>query len=329
VTRFSVIGSGAMGCAVAYLLSNNGHQVLIWTRRPEVAESINHSHRNDYYLPGVHLNLSISATTSLEETMDYSENLILAVPSSAINEIIKKLEPYKRPKKILSVIKGVDLQNKQRISQTFTDSLEFSEDDYAVLSGPNFASELVINMPSITVVASKSRDTAGFFKESLVSKNLVIEITHDVTGVEISSVLKNIFALAMGIVDGLGFGSNTRGAIFTQCIRDAQAIGGVGFNIDNNTIYGPACLGDAITTGFSTKSRNYLLGLILAKSSASSPMNSFISEGKNNISFVKEIIENKGIVAPSIDFIHRIIEGENAYKSFSIFWEYIHQLNDR
>jgi glycerol-3-phosphate dehydrogenase (NAD(P)+) len=329
VARFSVIGSGAMGCAVAYLLSNNGHQVLIWTRRLEVAESINCSHRNDFYLPGVHLNHSISATTSLEETMDYSENLILAVPSGAINEIIKKLEPLKRPKKVLSVIKGLDLHNKQRISQTFSNSLGFSENAYAVLSGPNFASELVMSIPSVTVVASKSKDTAGFFKKSLASKNLVIEITGDVAGVEISSVLKNIFALAMGIVDGLGFGANTRGAIFTQCIKDAQVIGEAGFNVDPKTIYGPACLGDAITTGFSTKSRNYLLGLILAKSSASSPMNGFISEGKNNISFVKEIIDAKGIEAPSIDFIHRIIGGGNSYKSFSILWENIDQLTDK
>jgi glycerol-3-phosphate dehydrogenase (NAD(P)+) len=328
MTRFSIIGSGAMGCAVAYLLSKNDHQVRIWTRRPEIEDSINNNQRNDFYLPGVHLNHSISATTSLEETIDFSENLILAVPSNAINMIIDKLKPHRRPKKVLSVIKGVDLHNKQRISQTFIDMLKFPNEDYALLSGPNFASELVRNTPSMTVIASKSNETAHFFKESLTSKYLIIEMTHDVAGVEISSVLKNIFALAMGIVDGLGFGANTRGVIFTQCIRDAIVIGKTGFNINQNTIYGPACLGDAITTGFSTKSRNHLLGLILAKSSASSPMNSFISEGKNNISFIKEIIDEKGIVAPSIEFIHRIILGENSYKSFSIFWEEIRQLID-
>lgn len=328
--NFTILGSGAMGTAISVLLSKNEHNVKIWTRRNSIVESINISHTNERYIRGISLSSRITATTSLNDALLYSENLILAVPSDAINEVLSKIiHINKAPEYILSVIKGLDLKNKTYISKTVVDRMSFPENHYATLSGPNFASELVTNTPSITVIASTSKKTANFFKKALSTKNLLILTSSDLTGVELSSVLKNIFALAIGIVDGLGFGANTRGMIFTQCITDAITIGVSGFDVNLTTILGPACLGDAITTGFSTKSRNYLTGLVLAKSNGTPPSHSFLSEGKNNISFVKEIVDQKGLSVPIIDFINRIIKGKNASESFSLLWKDLFNLSNR
>ena len=171
------------------------------------------------------------------------------------------------------------------------------------------------------VIASSGRSTLSLFKEALKTEHLIIYTSDDVVGVEISSVLKNIIAITMGIVDGLGFGANTRGAVFTLCVAEALKLGVEVFGAKPETIMGPACLGDAITTGFSSKSRNYLLGLLLAKkASLGKSDNSFICEGKNNIRLVKDLVDKQEIDAPITEFVWQIINGVNAYQAFSNLW---------
>ena len=132
----------------------------------------------------------------------------------------------------------------------------------------------------------------------------------------------------MGIVDGLGFGANTRGAVFTLCVAEALKLGVEVFGANPETIMGPACLGDAITTGFSNKSRNYLLGLLLAKkASLGNSDNSFICEGKNNINIVRGLVAKYRINAPITEFVWQIINGTNAYQAFSHLWSNMKSLH--
>lgn len=326
MTDFVVIGGGSMGTAVAYLLANNPkNNVLIWLRNQNKVNAINSSNSNSEYLPGLILPKNIAVTANLTDALGYSDNLILAIPSHAINALLSQIKknPLKKPK-ILSVIKGFDHTSKKGISLTLSKNLDIQLGKIAVLSGPNFAAELVVNTPSIMVIACKNEETISIFKAALTSTSTIVYSTDDVSGVEIAAVLKNIIAIAMGIVDGLGFGANTRGAVFSVCIREALEIGTRIFNAKQETILGPACLGDAITTGFSSKSRNYLLGLLLAKkASLGESESSFICEGKNNIRLVRDLAAENHIYVPITEFVYQIINGVNAYQAFSDLWKKI------
>jgi glycerol-3-phosphate dehydrogenase (NAD(P)+) len=171
------------------------------------------------------------------------------------------------------------------------------------------------------VIASENSETICIFKDALESEFLHIYPSDDVPGVEISAVFKNILAISMGIVDGLGFGANTRGAIFPLCISEALEISTKVFGAKPATLLGPACLGDAITTAFSSKSRNYLLGLLLAKKVSNNSENSFLSEGKNNIKMIRNIAISHGIAAPVTECVYNIIDGGNAFQAFSLLWK--------
>lgn len=313
-----------MGTAIAYLLSKNGQKnVTLWVRDAEKAFAINKLRENSEYVPGIILPDSVTATQNLVEALESSERIVFAVPSHAVQGLVDQIKGNINEKNsiILSVIKGLDYSSGLGLSHIICNSLSIPTDHFAVLSGPNFADELVGNTPSVMVIASKSSNTAFTFIRALESERLIVYPSDDVEGVEIASVLKNVIAIAIGIVDGLGFGANTRGAVFTVCVEEALRIGVTIFKAKPETILGPACLGDAITTGFSNKSRNYLLGLLLAKkASLGNSAGSFLCEGKNNIRLVKELAAKRELDVPITDFVYQIVNGDNAYSAFFTLW---------
>jgi glycerol-3-phosphate dehydrogenase (NAD(P)+) len=305
---FLVLGGGAMGTSLAYLLSNGGQRdVLMWLRNPEKAAIINVSRRNSEYLMGITLPDKIVATSDLSEALKQSENIVVAVPSNAVRSLLAQIggQVNSKENRLLSVVKGLDTNS----------------GNIAVLSGPNFAAELTDRTPSVMVIASENNETISSFKNALQSEYLIIYSSDDVVGVEISAIFKNILAISMGIIDGLGFGANTRGAIFPLCISEALEIGTKVFGAKPKTLLGPACLGDAVTTAFSSKSRNYLLGLLLAKKVSNNSENSFLSEGKNNIKLMRNLAIDYEINAPVTEFVYNIIGGSNAYQAFSVLWK--------
>lgn len=329
---FLILGGGTMATAMAYLLSDNGNRsVLMWLRSGEKAELLNQFKMNPEYLPGLVLPNTVTATNNLVEALSCSEKLIFAVPSHAVHTLVGQMQNCvnKDQVEVLSVVKGLDSVSEGRISLAVSNSLGIPLENIAVLSGPNFAAELVGNTCSVTVIASTSHETLFTFKKALESDRLIVYASDDVAGVEIASVLKNIIAITMGIVDGLGFGANTRGAVFAVCMNEALEIGTHVFGAKPETILGPACLGDAITTSFSSKSRNYLLGLLLAKkvSSGYSGHDTFLSEGKNNIRLVRELVLKHEKEAPVTEFVYQIISGVNAYQAFSTLWEHMKSLH--
>jgi len=322
---FLVLGGGSMATAMAYLLSNGGtRNVMMWLRNEKKAEEINRLKQNLEYLPSLILPNKVIATADLTEALNQSQRLVIAVPSNVVHTLLNQIQGNvdRKQIRILSVVKGLDCGTESRISVLVSRSLNVPLENFAVLSGPNFASELIGNTPSVTIIASINNETLFMFKEALESEHLIVYSSDDVAGVEIASVLKNIIAMVMGIVDGLGFGANTRGAVFTACMKEALDIGTHIFDAKPQTILGPACLGDAITTSFSSKSRNYLLGLLLAKKASSgNPEDSFLCEGRNNVRLIRNLAVRHGIKAPIIEFVYRIMEGVHAYPAFSSLWK--------
>ena len=327
---FLVLGGGAMGTAIAYLLSKDGNRdVLMWLRNSEKAANINKYRQNSEYLMDLVLPPKIVATGNLLEALDQSEKIIFAVPSYAVHPLLGQIKGHidVDRARFLSVVKGLDRTSGNRISTLVSGSLGVPIQNIAVLSGPNFAVELTENTPSVMVIASKSTKTLSIFKNALQAKHLIIYSSDDVAGVEISSVFKNVLAISMGLVDGLGFGANTRGAIFPLCIWEALEIGTKVFGAKPETLLGPACLGDAVTTGFSSKSRNYLLGLLLAKKVSNNSENSFLCEGKNSIKMIRNLALDHGINAPVTEFVYNIMNGANAYQAFSSLWKNMNSLS--
>jgi glycerol-3-phosphate dehydrogenase (NAD(P)+) len=323
---FSVIGGGAMGTSMAYLLSTTGkRKVLMWVRDEAKANKIQVSRENVEYLPNTILPSNVTITSELKLAVAESSRIVFAVPSHAAISLFGQIKGYINGSdtRVLSAVKGLECNTGSTLSQIACAAMGIPYGHFAVLCGPNFASELAGNSPSVMVIASSNPGTINSFKDALESKNLIIYPSNDVVGVEASSVLKNVIAIAIGIVDGLGFGSNTRGAIFTASINEALKIGKEVFGARVETILSPACLGDAITTGFSTKSRNYLFGLLLAKKVSGNSENSFLCEGKNNIRVIRSLVQEHGLNAPVTEFVYEIIDGANAYQAFSTLWNNI------
>ncbi len=320
---FSVLGGGAMGTSLAYLLSASGkRKVLMWVRNEAKANKIQMSRENVEYLPNTILPSNVTITSELKLAVAESSRIVCAVPSHAAIPLFSQIKGCinNSDTRILSAIKGLDCSTGSTLSKLACAAMGIPYGHFAFLCGPNFASELTDNSPSVMIIASSLPDTIFAFKSALESKKLIIYPSNDVVGAEASSVLKNIIAIAIGIVDGLGFGSNTRGAIFTASINEALNIGKKVFGAKVETILSPACLGDAITTGFSTKSRNYLLGLLLAKRVSGNSENSFLCEGKNNIRAIRSLVHERGLNAPVTEFVYEIIDGANAYQAFSSLW---------
>jgi glycerol-3-phosphate dehydrogenase (NAD(P)+) len=321
---FLVLGGGAMGTSMAYLLSSNSEtSVSMWVRNADKANKIQVSRENTEYLPGTILPSNVSVTSDLDSALGMCDKIVLAVPShmaiSLCNQIRGVIDHDKAL--FLSVAKGLECSTGCTLSELAPEALGIPSGNFSVLCGPNFASELTEKMPSVMVIASTDPKTIAVFQRSLESKNLIVYPSDDVVGVEASAVLKNVIAIAIGIVDGLGFGSNTRGAVFTASMHEALQIGQKVFGARAETILSPACLGDAITTGFSTKSRNYLLGLLLAKRVSGNSDNSFLCEGKNNIRALRNLVIEHSLDAPVTDFVYSIIDGANAYQAFSCLWK--------
>lgn len=323
---FAVLGAGAMGTAMGYLLASNNYDVLMWARRKEVADGINYKKVNAEYMPNVTLPKKVNATTNLEKCFKSSERIILAIPSHGVYDLSLKLSKY-RPshKQLLSVVKGIDVNVRRTASELIRDQLPIEKDQIAVLSGPNFAIEIVENIPTVGIIGCISKATAAIFRDSLTTEHFLIKVTNDIQGVEIGGILKNVGAIAIGLIDGLNLGDNTRGLIFSRYMQEALEIGTKIFKAKEQTLLGPACLGDMIATAFSLKSRNRIIGLLASKCITNVPKSTFISEGKSSTKIIQELAREHKISVPITEFVHAVLSGTKPYTAFNNLWRYLEQ----
>jgi len=321
---YSVLGAGAMGTAISYLIGLNNKEVLIWARRKEVADAINRKRINLEYMPQLVLSRKVKATTDIGNCVESSDKVVLAVPSHGVMDVCSRLKGYQASKRLwLSVIKGMDTNSKQTVSQILKNELKVHENKISVLSGPNFAIEIVENKPTLGVLGCKSSRTASVFTKALTTEHFVLKITDDLKGVEIGGILKNIGAIAIGLIDGLNLGDNTRGFIFSLYLKEALEIGTKIFGAREETLLGPACLGDMITTAFSLKSRNRIIGLLASKQITSIPKDTFIAEGRNNAGIIKILAHKYKIKVPITEFVNSALKGTKPIVAFNNLWKKI------
>ena len=266
--KVSILGAGAWGTTISRLLSQKGHQVLLWEVFSEQCLQMQTDKENSKYLPGVSLDLPmLSISNDLDQAVHFADLLILAIPSKFLQAFLPRLSPLLRPSQsILSLVKGILPRDVPRL---LLDDLQemlpgISKDQLAVLSGPNFAKEIAQDLPAASVVAGQNLPFLKALQQYLSTAHFRVYTNHDVVGVQLGGILKNVIAVAAGLMDGKSMGYNAKSSLIVRGITEMSrlfvAMGG-----KQETLYGLSGLGDLIGTCTSPLSRNWWAGTQLAK----------------------------------------------------------------
>ncbi len=263
MANVGIIGAGSWGCALSWLLSNNGNQVTVWSIMEDEVSMLRNCHEHKDKLPGVILPDDMEFTTDLESAVKDKDLLVLAVPSPFTRSTAGKMAPFiKEGQKIVNVAKGIEDVTLMTLSEIIEQ--EIPKADVAVLSGPSHAEEVGKGIPTTIVVGSKKKDTAEYMQSLFMSDVFRVYTSSDVLGIELGAALKNVVALAAGMADGLGYGDNTKAALITRGIAEIARLGiSMGGRIE--TFYGLTGIGDLIVTCASMHSRNRRAGILIGK----------------------------------------------------------------
>ena len=267
IQRVAVLGSGSWGTTFAAVLADAGRDVVLWGRRPEVAEQVNLERRNEAYLPGIRLPEGIRATTDAAEALRGAQMVAVAVPAQTARETLTPLADLLEPDAVVvSLMKGVELSSDRRMSEVVREALGLPADRVAVVSGPNLAREIAERQPTATVVACTSAETAQRVAAACASAYFRPYTNTDVVGVELCGAVKNIIAVAVGIAQGRGFGHNTMATVITRGLVEITRLGQA-LGADAETFAGLAGMGDLVATCASPLSRNHTLGVHIGQGS--------------------------------------------------------------
>ena len=294
--KIAITGAGSWGTTLAVLLGEKGFDVKFWARREELANEIEIKRENLQYLPGIKIPKNVIADYSLKDVINGSEIIITTIPSEFLRNTIKQIKPYFKNQIVVSATKGLEHHSCKRMSQVIEEELGNAR--IAVLSGPNHAKEVSSKMPTASVVASKNKKACKIVAEALATPYFKLYQLNDVVGVEICGALKNISAIATGVVDGFGFGDNARASIITLGLMEMNNFGRH-FEAKRGTVYGLAGVGDLISTCISKHSRNRFVGEQLARSKSmeeiKKEMHGMVAEGIPTTKAVYEYSSKHGI----------------------------------
>jgi glycerol-3-phosphate dehydrogenase (NAD(P)+) len=261
----AVIGAGAWGTALAWLLAEKGERVRLWAFESEVAKGIASERENRSYLPGVRLADTLEATNSLTDVVQEVATIVFAVPSHAAESVVGKLAAAVPPRvPIVSATKGVEQAKLRLMSVLLEEMLPPHRGPVFALSGPSFAVEVCRRQPTAVSLAGPSGPEAVALQRLLMTPAFRVYLSGDRVGVELGGALKNVIALAAGIVDGLGLGHNTRAALITRGLAEMVRLG-VAMGADPRTFSGLSGIGDLVLTCTGALSRNRAVGVRLGE----------------------------------------------------------------
>ena len=319
MSKLAVIGAGSWGTTFAKVLSDGGAQVLLWARRDEIADEINSSHRNGDYLPGVNLPAGIKASSDIAEVLAGASQVYLSVPSQTLRENLAAWGNLIPPDAlVVSLMKGVEKNTGLRMSQVITEA-GIKESRIVVISGPNLAAEIAAEQPAASVAASASLDSAKQVASAATNSYFTTFTNTDVIGTEFGGILKNLIAVAIGIVNGVGYGQNTKASIMTRGVSEISRFA-VAFGAKPKTMVGLAGLGDLIATSESPLSRNHKAGEMLGKGYSKREVLARLSqtaEGLASVSTILDLARAKGISMPIVEQVELVIEGKMSPKDIA------------
>ena len=263
MANVGVLGAGSWGTALSVLLSDNGHQVTVWSIDENEVKMLNEKREHELKLPGVKLPDDMVITGDLESAIKGKDFLVLAVPSPFTRSTAQKMSPFVAEGQIIvDVAKGIEESTLMTLSRQIEQ--EIPQADVAVLSGPSHAEEVGRRLPTTCVVGAKTKKTAEYLQSMFISNVFRVYTSPDILGIELGGSLKNVIALAAGIADGLGYGDNTKAALITRGIAEIARLGvKMGGKIE--TFTGLTGMGDLIVTCASVHSRNRKAGYLIGK----------------------------------------------------------------
>ncbi len=306
--KICVIGAGSWGTAVACTLSKNGHETVLFMRRKEQYDDIKRTGKNLRYFPELELPSTLQFSNDLKTALEGVNIVILAVSSQGNLNVIKELREWLPSDVIVvNISKGLDREQGLSCSQMMAEYLP--NNPFAVLTGPSHAEEVMIQMPTALVCASKNLEVAKHIQELVSNDTMRVYVIEDVIGAELGGALKNIIAFGIGIVDGLGYGDNTKAAIMTRGIAEMTRFG-VSMGAKVETFSGLAGIGDLIVTCTSMHSRNRRAGILVGKGMSLEQVQSEINmvvEGIVATKVIGEMSKKMGIDMPITHAIYHVL----------------------
>lgn len=306
------MGAGSWGTTFAKVLSDAGNDVILWARREDVVEEINSQHRNGDYLPGIRLPQTLRATSDAKLALVGAEQVYLAVPSQSLRVNLEAWGDAVPDQAILvSLMKGVERETGLRMSEVMIDCLNVSADRIVVISGPNLSLEIAEEQPTASVAASSSKRSASLVAAASSNSYFTTFTNKDVIGTEFGGILKNLIAVAIGIVNGVGYGENTKASIMTRGLAEISRFARA-YGAKKKTMVGLAGLGDLIATSESPLSRNHKAGEMLGKGYTLNEVTKRLSqtaEGLSSVVPILKLAEDKGVRMPIVEQVLAVMEG--------------------
>lgn len=318
----SIIGAGAWGSALAIHLARKHQNVHLWAYEKQQVSEINIKRTNERYLPGTVFPSNITCTDDYQKALLGTKDILIVVPSVAFRSTLKKMQPYLQTnQRLLWASKGLDSEKHQLLNEVVKEI--FGNREMAVLSGPSFAKEVAIGLPTAVCVASENYNFAQELLTRFQTKNFRVEITQDIIGVELGGAIKNILAIAVGITEGLGFGANAKAAVISSGLSEMIQLG-ITLGAKQETFLGLSGLGDLVLTCTDNQSRNRRLGLALGQGQSLEETKKQIgtTEGYETAKNIYFLIKKYGVKSPFCEGIYHILYEQKSPKT--LFKDYFY-----
>lgn len=308
ISETAILGAGSWGTALAWLWGKNGRQVSLWGHNADRVARIQKTRENSDYLPGLKLPESVRVTSEVS-TCAEADLIVFVTPSTALREVAGRLRKVigNNSAFLLSCVKGIEHGTGMRMSQILSEL--FPEQKIAVLSGPNLAAEVVQNLPTATVIGCRDPECATSLQAFLGSPRFRVYTSQEVTSIELGGALKNVFAVAAGISDGLRLGDNSKAALVTRSLAELVRLG-VAMGGTAEAFYGLSGLGDLVVTCYSERSRNHTVGKRLGRGESLTQITQsmrMVAEGIPTARSAFECGRRLKIETPIIDQVYAVL----------------------
>lgn len=263
MNNIGVIGGGAWGTALAQAMASTGKNVTIWAREPEVVSAINNDHVNTPFLPGIQINPSIKATIHMADAVTSMDAILIVSPAQHLRSTLEAMKNYLSLEiPVIICSKGVEIESGLLLSQVAQEVIKDLK--IAILTGPTFAAEIARGLPCAVTLAMKDLNQAAVIAEQLSSRTLRLYASDDVIGAQIGGAVKNVIAIACGVIEGKKLGDSARAALVTRGLAEIARLGSA-LGAKKETLMGMCGVGDMILTCSSMQSRNFSLGVALGQ----------------------------------------------------------------
>lgn len=318
--RIAVLGAGSWGTALAILLANNQHELTLWSHKQEYTDVIRTRRENPSFLPGIKIPDSIIATSDLDEAVHGCAMIVTAVPSQFVRSVVARLHhlPFDRIV-LVNVAKGIEVGTLMTMSEVLHDALpDVPPRSIATLSGPSHAEEVSRQVPTTVVAASTDLETAKLVQRTFMTPYFRVYASTDLKGVELGGSLKNVIAIAAGIVDGANLGDNTKAALMTRGIAEITRLG-VALGAQAQTFAGLSGIGDLMVTCMSRHSRNRYVGVEIGKGRKLQDILAemvMVAEGVETTKSANALARNVGVEVPICAEVYKMLfEGKDPKQS--------------